>query len=62
MDGIYIATPEKAFLDAVYLWSRGKIMLNREELNLKNLSLRRVSKNAKKYPLYVRKKVSEMIK
>lgn len=61
IDGIYIATPEKALLDTIYLWSKGKIILNREGLNLKNLSLKMVSKNSKKYPLYVRRKLSEVL-
>ena len=42
MDGLAIATLEKALLDQLYLVSRGKATLDESELNLKGLSKTRL--------------------
>lgn len=49
-DGIYIARPEKALLDQLYLVSKGKAVLDLDELNLKNLKRTLFLEYVKKYP------------
>ena len=51
--GIYIAQPEKALLDTLYLVSRGKRTLNIDELDLKEINLKNLEEFAKKFPSYV---------
>lgn len=48
--GYYIAEPEKAFLDLVYLASFGKTMIQPDELNLRSLSLRTLDEYSRRYP------------
>jgi hypothetical protein len=54
-DGVYIAKPEKAFLDMVYLSAKGKAALDLDELNLKILSKKLTSDYMKKFPSFVYK-------
>jgi len=49
-NGIYIAEPEKALLDQLYLVSRGKRSVNIKELETKPISKTKLAKYAKKYP------------
>ncbi len=51
--GIYIAEPEKALLDELYLISRGKRTLNIEELNLKEINKEKFDQYAKRFPIYI---------
>lgn len=51
--GVYIAEPEKALLDQLYLMSRGKRIINIEELDLKNINKKTLEEYAKKYPTYI---------
>lgn len=53
--GIYVATPEKAFLDLVYLASRGVASIDLDEMNMEKLSMTTVKKLSKKYPGYTQK-------
>ncbi|OGG15539.1 hypothetical protein A3D77_05855 [Candidatus Gottesmanbacteria bacterium RIFCSPHIGHO2_02_FULL_39_11] len=61
-NGIYIAKPEKALLDDLYLVSRGKRTLNIEELDLRNISKNVLEEFAQKYPAYMGKLLSEVMK
>jgi predicted transcriptional regulator of viral defense system len=60
-NGINIATPEKAFLDQLYLQSRGKTSLDSDELNLKGLSRPSIRKFAERFPGYVQKRLREIL-
>lgn len=51
---IYLAEPEKALLDQLYMVSRGKRTLNIKELDLSSLNLNKFRLYAKKYPPYMR--------
>ena len=53
--GIYVAKPEKAFLDLIYLASKGLASLDVDELDIKKLSLTKVKKFSRKYPKYTQK-------
>lgn len=59
-DGIYIASPEKAMLDMLYLVSLGKATLNIEELNLKPLSKNTLLEYANKFPSYVKERLKRL--
>ena len=59
--GIYVAKPEKAFLDLVYLASRGIASIDLDEMNLKKLSMIRVKEFSKKYPEYTRVYLNKLI-
>lgn len=60
--GINIALPEKAFLDQVYFLSRGRASLDLDEMNLKILSPGRLKEYGKKFPGYVRSRITELLK
>jgi predicted transcriptional regulator of viral defense system len=49
-DGIFIATPEKAFLDALYLYSYGKYKIDFSALDLGKLDNKRIIKLVKAMP------------
>lgn len=49
-DGIFIATKEKAFLDAAYLYSFGKYKFDLDALDMKKLELKRIRSLLKEYP------------
>ncbi|MFA5156327.1 MAG: hypothetical protein WC532_02900 [Candidatus Omnitrophota bacterium] len=53
-DNIFIATKEKAFMDAVYLFSFGKYKLDFASLNIERLDMQRLKKIIKAYPLKTR--------
>jgi predicted transcriptional regulator of viral defense system len=59
--GIYIAKPEKAFLDLVYLASRGMASLDLDELDTKKLSMTTVRKFSKRFPRYTQKYLDRLI-
>lgn len=59
--GIYVARPEKAFLDLVYFASRGIASIDLDELNLKKLSMTTVKEFSKRYPEYTRKYLNKLI-
>jgi len=52
---LYVALPEKALLDQLYLVSFGKAKLDFDELNLKELSKTKFLKFSKKFPLRTQK-------
>ena len=52
-NGIYLALPEKALLDELYLVSRGKTTIDIAELDLREINVARLEEYAKKFPRYV---------
>lgn len=61
-DGKYIAEPEKAILDQLYMVSRGKRSINIEELDFKGIDRRKLEVYAKKFPSYIKPLVKEVKK
>ena len=61
-NGIYIALPEKAFLDQIYFVVRGKATLDIDELNIKKLSIKTLKDLSNKFPTYVRSYLNDIIK
>ncbi|MBM4140155.1 MAG: hypothetical protein FJ242_01465 [Nitrospira sp.] len=59
-DGVYIARPEKAFLDLVYMSTKGKTTLDLDELNLKPLSRNLILNYAKKFPAIVSENLKKL--
>lgn len=49
-DGIFMATKEKAFLDAAYLFSFGKYRFDLDSLDMRKLDLKNLKRLLKKYP------------
>lgn len=49
-NGIYIAEPEKALLDELYLVSRGKATINIAELDLRKIDKKKLKLYAQKFP------------
>ena len=60
VNGTYLAHPEKAFLDQIYLVSLGKRSSNTSEWDLSNLDKNRLAKYLTFYSDSVRKMVSKM--
>jgi predicted transcriptional regulator of viral defense system len=60
-NGIYIASPEKAFLDGVYFLARGKVALDFDEIDIKKLSTKRLKEYSKRFPLYVRSQIESIL-
>ena len=61
-DNIFIAEPEKALLDTLYLKSKGLAGLSEEELNLGGLSRKRFLEMSGKFPARVRKEARRLAK
>lgn len=59
--GIYVAKPEKAFLDLVYLASKGIASLDLDELDTKKLSSKKVKEFSKKFPIYTQDYLKNLI-
>ena len=59
-DSIYIAEPEKALLDQLYMTSRGKAMLTVEELDLRMIKSSVLKKYAKQFPVGTQKLMQEI--
>jgi predicted transcriptional regulator of viral defense system len=59
--GLYVAEPEKALLDQLYLVSRGVSSLAMEELDLSALSLERLRLYAAHFPPSVQKAVNSTV-
>lgn len=59
--GICVAKPEKAFLDLLYLASRGLATLDLDELDIKKLSITTVKKFSKRFPVYTQKYLDRLI-
>ena len=52
-NGIYIAEPEKALLDQIYLVKRGKRSINFDELDLRVINRAKLNEYRKKFPNYI---------
>jgi len=50
VDSLFIAAPEKAFLDTLYLISFGKLNINIDSLDLKEIDLKKAKKISLQYP------------
>jgi len=61
-EGIHIAVPEKALLDQIYFVCRGKASIDRDEMNLKNLSAGLMKEYSGRFPEYVQRRVEAIIK
>lgn len=59
--GIYIASPEKAFLDEIYFCARGRATLDLDEIDVKKLSLKRLKDYSKPFPSYVRSQIEGIL-
>lgn len=55
--GIYIALPEKALLDELYLVSKGRRTIDLKELNLQGLNKNTLLEYAKLFPRYIDKQL-----
>lgn len=60
-NNIYIAEPEKAVLDQLYIASRGKAIIDANEWSLVNLNKTKFLKYAKKFPKKVQKEAKKLI-
>jgi len=59
--GIYIAEPEKAVLDQLYLMSKGKIASDTSEWSLVGLDKKKLLQYTKKFPPAVQKRVKTLV-
>ncbi len=59
--GIYVAKPAKAFLDLVYLASRGVASIDLDEINIKKLSMTTVKKLSRRFPGYTQNYLKKII-
>ena len=59
-NGVYIAEPEKALLDQLYMIGRGKASNDISELSLVNLKKNKFIQYSKKFPKSVQKKAKEL--
>lgn len=62
MGDVYIAEPEKALLDQLYLVSKGKATLDWDELNLKNLKKTVFLQYARKFPKPTQRLAKKLVK
>lgn len=60
--GIYIAEPEKALLDELYMISRGKRTISINELNLEDINRDRLKEYAVKFPKYTNEFLRKILK
>jgi hypothetical protein len=61
-NGVYIAVPEKAFLDLIYFVCKGKASLDLDEINLRNLSAKRIKDYSERFPEYAKRRIEAIIK
>jgi len=59
-EGFFIATKEKAFLDAAYLYSFGKYRFDADSLDFKKLDLNKLKSMIKNYPLKTKDTVKRL--
>jgi len=58
--GVFIAQPEKALADTIYLASLGKLKINFNELDLSKIDKKKFFKLIKKFPLKTQKFASQL--
>lgn len=61
LDGVYLAEPEKALLDTLYLISLGKRKINYSEWYIDKLNKKKIGQYSKKYSLKVKEMVGELV-
>jgi len=61
-DGIFIALPEKAFIDALYLESFGKYSLDFSSIEMSKLNIDKINKMILQYPERVKKLWKDILK
>jgi len=59
--GIYLAKPEKAFLDLAYLASRGLASIDADELDIRKLSLKKLREYSRKFPQYTQRYLKKIL-
>ncbi len=59
-DGIFIATKEKAFMDAAYLYSFGKYKFDVDSLDMKKLDIKKLRNIIKIYPQKTKETVKRL--
>lgn len=59
-DKIYLASPEKALADLLYLMSRGKRIVELDTLNRKKINSQKLKNILKQYPPYTQKLAKKM--
>lgn len=59
-NNFYLAEPEKAILDQLYLISKGKVSSNINEWSLVNVNKKKLLNYAKKFPSIVQKNVNDL--
>lgn len=59
-DGIFIATKEKAFMDAAYLYSFGKYKFDVDSLDMKKLDIKKLRSIIKIYPQKTKETVKRL--
>jgi len=59
-DGVFIASPEKAFLDAVYLGSFGKYKLDMNAVDIDKLDRKKLKNMLKGYPEQTKKIIKKL--
>ncbi len=59
--GIYIATPEKAFLDLIYFVSRGKTSMDLDEIDMAKLSKSKLRELSKGFPVYTKRYLNKIL-
>lgn len=57
---IYIASPEKALADLIYLIAKGKRIVELDSLEIEKINLKKLQNTFKKFPPYVMKKAREI--
>lgn len=60
-EGIYVARPEKAFLDLIYFVSRGKSSIDLDEIDMGKLSITKLRRISKKYPVYTKRYLTRIL-
>ncbi|MEN6422493.1 MAG: hypothetical protein ABFD76_11165, partial [Smithella sp.] len=59
-DGIFIASKEKAFMDAAYLYSFGKYRFDIDSLDIKKLDMKKLKNILKIYPQKTKETVKKL--
>jgi predicted transcriptional regulator of viral defense system len=61
MGAVYVAEPEKALLDLVYMVTLGKASLPVEEMNFRSISRQKLLDYGRRFPPRVEKRLDEML-
>lgn len=61
VDGVYLAEPEKAILDQLYLMSKGKIASDTSEWSLIGLDRKKLLKYSEKFSQSIQRRIQELV-